>query len=79
MQFRLRKVTITIRPLELVPVMPHHPKDEQLAVVIPADFAKIDRRAVELARIVFNLWEIGIPVVSLLHRFKDKKNFHPEI
>lgn len=49
MQFRPRKVTITIRPLVLVPVMPHQPKDEQLAVVIPSDFAKIDRRAVELA------------------------------
>ena len=48
MQFRLRKVTSTIRPLVLVPVMPHHPKDEQLAVVIPSDITKRDRRTVEL-------------------------------
>ena len=39
---------ITIRHLILFPVMPHQPKDEQLAVVIPSNITEPDRRAVEL-------------------------------
>ena len=38
----------TMRPLVLVPVMPHQPEHEQLAVVIPSDIAKPNRRAIEL-------------------------------
>jgi len=59
--------------------MPYRPKDEQLAIVIPSDIAKPDCCGVELARIAFNLWEIGTPWGSLINGFKDKKNFHPEI
>ena len=45
--------------LMCVPVMPHQPKDERSAVVISSDIAKTDRRAIELTRITFNLWESG--------------------
>ena len=33
--------------LILVSVMPHQPKHEQLAIVIPSDIAKPNRRAIE--------------------------------
>ena len=59
--------------------MPHQPKDEQLAVVIPSDLTESDRHAGELVRIAFNLWGIGISALSLKNRFKDKQNFLPKM